>query len=304
MGNSSSSGRSQPSSRQVLREKLENASKTGVLNLSDQNLKPSSSIYLHIWDLATILRSLDLSGNVMKVLPSEFVLFSTLKNLNLSRCYLQRGRDLRSLSMLKVIKLDQNDFEATTLPLFPESLIKADISSNHLITFPSESFQGLLKLVELKLCKNRLLTLEGISVLVNLEVLLLDDNRLTFLSEELGLLSNLYQLSVKRNCIGKTYNPEDTIDSSTSKTNSNGGEKQAEKSGDEQSVAPEVFTDTRLVTLNLSGNYVTTDELLEFDGVEDFIVRRKRLKDKLLTGGAMTDYSLFGMDSVDVEIED
>lgn len=304
MGNSSSSGRAQTSSRQVLREKLEHASKTGVLNLADQNLKPSSSIYLHIWDLAPILRSLDLSGNVMKVLPAEFTLFSTIKNLQLSRCYLQRGRDLRSLSTLKVIKLDQNDFEATTLPSFPESIVKADISSNHLITFPSDSFQGLLKLVDLKLSKNRLMTIEGISVLINLETLNLDDNRLTFLSDELGLLSNLCILSVKRNCIGKTYNPEDTIDSNTNATNSNNGEKQAEKCDDEQSVAPEVFIDTCLITLNLSGNYVTTDELLEFEGVDDFIIRRRQLKDKSLTGGAMTDYSLFGMDSVDVEFED
>ena len=41
---------------------------------------------------------------------------------------------------------------------------------------------------------------------------------------------------------------------------------------------------------------LTNKVLLAFDGVDDFLARRQRLKQKNLQGGAMNDFSVFGLE--------
>lgn len=58
MGNSNSPGvRSTPlTSKAIIKSKLETAAKTGVLNLSDSNLKPNNSVYAAMWELSGLLK--------------------------------------------------------------------------------------------------------------------------------------------------------------------------------------------------------------------------------------------------------
>jgi leucine-rich repeat protein SHOC2 len=275
MGNSStkSAAQQQPTGKAAIKSKIEKASKVGILNLSDQNLKPSSSVYVEIWNLATILKTLDLSGNAMKQLPENLQNFVILRSLSLSRCYLQRSRDLAPLVALQTLRLDHNDFEHTTLLALPPNCIRCDLSSNHFTHFPTAAFTGLLKLVELRLSNNRLVSLEGISCLVALETLFLDGNNLTEIPEEIGTLKKLLSLSFMRNKLGK---------------------KAAD--GQSQSIHPSVFKNTQLTTLDLAGNSLLLKDIMDMDGTDVFIERRKKHKDKTFSGGAMTDMSIFGLE--------
>ena len=58
MGNSNSPGvRAKPlTSKAIIKSKLETAAKTGVLNLSDSNLKPNNSVYTAMWELSGLLK--------------------------------------------------------------------------------------------------------------------------------------------------------------------------------------------------------------------------------------------------------
>lgn len=209
----------------------------------------------------------------MKTLPLEMVNLTALKSLNLSRCYIQRTRDLSSLPSLISIRLDSNDFESTTLAPLPATLMRIDISSNHLQEFPEEAFQNLVNLVELKMNKNRLECLDGIACLQALETLSLDDNKLSRLPQELGNLRRLRTLTVRRNLISKT----DPLQS------------------DEQSIHPAAWVLTNLIAVDLEGNPLSLADVSAMDGVDVFLTRRKKAKDKSFAGGAMTDMSVFGL---------
>jgi len=273
MGQSQTSIRKPPSSKAIIKSKMELAAKTGVLNLSDCNLKASSHVYTFLWELAPVIKTLDLSGNTMKVLPNQMELFTSLKSLHLSRCYIQRSRDMSSLPELQTLKFDSNDFESDSLAPLPTSLLRLDLGSNHCKVFPLLALDNCTLLVELKLNKNRIENLEGISVLVALETLVLDDNKLTGLCEEVGLLPKLRLLNVRRNLIAKT---------------------DPEQEGN-QSIHPSVFTDTNLINIDLEGNVLSLADAQGMDGVEVFMKRRKKAKDKSFSGGAMTDMSVFGL---------
>ena len=54
--------------------------------------------------------------------------------------------------------------------------------------------------------------------------------------------------------------------------------------------------DTLLIDLNLHGNNkLTSTELNEFEGFDVFLMRRKKVKDKNLHGGALVNMSVCGL---------
>jgi hypothetical protein len=63
-----------------------------------------------------------------------------------------------------------------------------------------------------------------------------------------------------------------------------------------QSIPKELFTHTAVDHIDLERNLITKQEILNMEGVEVFIERRKKQKDKTMQGGAITDLSLFGFD--------
>jgi len=218
------------------------------------------------------IKTLDISENMLKTLPNEVIAMTNLKTLVVSRCSLQRLPNMQALDKITNLTLDNNDLEANGVGILPLSITKINISFNHLQTFPI-TLGNLTELVELDLCNNRLDTIVGIGNLINLVVLLLDDNNLTEITNEFGTLIKLKKLSVKRNKL-----------------------EQKSKS-DDQSISADLFTNTNLDDLNLEGNIkLTKNHVLNMTGVDAFMERRKKTKDKSFKGGALTDHSLFGLD--------
>ena len=272
MGNSNAAA-SPPKGKKVLLAKLATADKTGVLNLADQDLKPNSSIWLKISQdgLLPKLKSLDISGNAIKGLPGELNMMTNLKSLHAARSTLQRTHDISSLNRLTQLNLDGNDLEVDVFGPLPTSLQKLSVAQNHFKTVP-HVLSTLVNVIELNLGGNRIENTNGLGLLVALVDLNLDENALVEVSEDLGLLTNLRHLSLKLNKIGKSA---------------------VTREG--QSIPEFLFVNTALDSIDLSNNPLLTKAMvMDFAGVDVFLERRKRTKDKAFQGGAMLDVSLFG----------
>lgn len=263
------------SKKKTLTSKLDTAGKTGVLNLSDQELKPSSSVWPRLTHdgLNLKLKNIDISGNILKAIPVELYMMANLKVFHASRCNIQRIADMSGLARLGVIELDQNDLEIDSLKPFPSSVQKVNLAGNHLSAFPP-IMRGLNQIVELNLAGNRIETIFGIGTLTGLIVLILDDNLLVEVSTDASQLIKLQKISLKNNRMSKQA-----------------------ISFDGQSIPAAFFTSTAVESMELSGNpSLGKTDILAFEGIESVIERRKRAKDKNFQGGAMTDMSLFGLD--------
>lgn len=253
------------------------AVKTGILDISDQGIRTSSAVWTSIVqdNIHTRISVLDLSRNPLKVTPVEVYTMTNMKILTLSQCNLQRLDDMIALDRLTQLTIDHNDLEADVINTLPDSLIKLNISFNHLASFPALKLNNLIHLVELDLSSNRMSTIYGIDALVSLVILNLNNNLLTDLSTSIDFLKlcKLKRLSCTNNQISKRN-----------------------ASNDEQSIAKDLFVHTLLENLELQGNKLSKSDVLGMEGVEYYIDRRKKLKDKSFHGGTITDFNLFGLD--------
>ena len=238
------------------------------------SLTGSSNVWSKLRDDNLHLKILDVSGNELKELPMEIsTSMINLKTLHASRCSIQRISGLSALDKLTVLNLDKNDLETDVVMGLPTSLLRLNISSNHLSALPI-SIRSLVSLTELNLSNNRIQSLTGIGELVSLVSLNLNDNLVSELPEETSRLVKLKQISLKNNRISKKA-----------------------VSLDRQSIPASFLLLTQVDTIDLGGNPgLTKAQVLEFEGIQAFIERRKKAKDKSLQGGAMTDFNLFGLD--------
>jgi Leucine-rich repeat (LRR) protein len=267
MGNSSSLG-ADGTGKKVIKAKLENSKKTGILNLSNQGLKDSSSLLkkdIPLLANAGKIKSLDLSGNKsLKKLPFEtdIVFGNCLKYLKIDGCALSEIMSLHGLENLGTLSLTSNQLSDGQLSELPAALTRLYLSGNRFSCLP----QLPPKLRELDISSNRLKSLQGIDVLVGLVDITLDDNKLAELPVEIGELMALRSLKARRNNIGKSGIPS------------------------------QVFIRTSLVHLALDGNPLTAKDVYGIDGVQVFLERRKGSKDKDLQGGLLIDHSVFGLE--------
>ena len=248
------------------------ASKTGVLNISAQGIKQKSTVWQKLSHPSCVdkLKSLDISNNNLKTLPLTVVQLPKLKTLIISKCQLASVPDMNQLSSLSSLNASHNVLQNDGLRQLPVSLTKLDLSFNGFVTFPMDLF-NLVNLTELNLSNNSIIVLDGIGQLVSLVWLVLDQNELSFIPHEIGNLTKLKHISLKYNAITKQIEGQ-------------------------QSISSELFTHTSTEEINLEGNMLTRDDVLAYEGVEEFISRRKRNKDKLLQGGGLLDLSVFGLE--------
>ena len=240
-----------------------------------QDLKPCSSVWHKIiaGGLHLVIRTLDVSGNSVKGLPVEIYTMINLKILHASRCSIQRVSDLTALDRLVQLDLDRNDLEVDVLFPLPVSLLRANFSNNHFSGLPP-ALGNLINLTELNLSGNRIESLLGIGSLISLVNLTLDNNQISELPADASNLIKLRQISLKNNRFGG----------------------KSISYPDQQSIPASFFQMTLVDSLNLTGNLdLEKSDLLKFDGIEDFIERRKKSKGKSLHGGAMTDFEIFGL---------
>lgn len=204
-------------------------------------------------------------------MPTILTSFTSLKNLVLSHCEISLLPDFSSLLSLVNLKVDHNHLTITTVLTLPANLVKLDLSYNHLIAIPT-ALTSLNKLVELDLSHNQIEDITGLNTLLCLSHLVLDSNIITSLPASLVNCSRLQAISLRFNRL--------------SARNANG----------EQSIPLELLTKSTLISLELEGNPLTKAQLLDMDGIDALLERRKSTKDKVFQGGGLTDMSLFGLD--------
>lgn len=217
----------------------------------------------------------------MKTVPTEVYGLINLKTLIITNCSIQKTFTMVNMDRLTILKVSNNDLETSSIkddtvdslaPL-PVSLQQLDISSNHYKELPRSIFV-LVNLIELNLNTNRITSLIGIGSLINLIDLFLDDNMISELPEEMSKMTKIKKISLKRNQINRL---------SVSKS-------------DSQSIPSSLFTSTGILNIDLEGNLLNKSDIMNFEGVDSFLERRKSLKNKALSGGGLNDNSLFGLE--------
>lgn len=265
MGNKSSS-----STKSVLIAKLDNSKKTGVLNLVDLKLSLQADIWSKIDPEG--LKLIDISGNPLKSLPVEIYSMTNLKKLKCSRCGLERiFSALTNNACVTHIDADNNQLEIDLIGALPPSLLHLNLAHNVLSAIPL-SLHPLKLLTSLDLSSNRIETLQGLEQLVALVDLNVDDNQILEIPQETASLQRLKKISIRRNRIG-----------------------QYAAGGEAQSIHADVFIRSNVEAINLEGNALSKALVMRFEGVDKFLERRKKAKDKNILSGAATDLDLFGL---------
>ncbi|GAX10991.1 hypothetical protein FisN_2Lh521 [Fistulifera solaris] len=269
-------GNSQPTNRtgrQATAQKLENAKKVGILSLTEHKL---NDIPPAVFDLAAHLKTLDLSNNSLTRLDPKVAQLTKLKTLILDGNQLCATtlQPISELSQLQKLIVSQNDLghlprtnktqppktaePASALPHdLPTTLRELSLAQNRIVDIPPSVFV-LEKLEKMDLSKNQLkgCLIASIGSLKNLTELLLDGNALTSLPESIGSLSKLKVLSLKDNALRGKVKP--------------------------QALPAVLFTKTPVIDLNLHGNPMTNTELNEFEGFDQFLERRQKVKSKTM----------------------
>lgn len=270
--------------KEIVRQKLENAGKIGVLSLQEHKLKNIPSQVFAISNL----RTLDVSKNELTGLGN----LSSLVNLKTLHC---DENKLPSGSLVGVTKLKLQILTAggnclgkeyiaegenvliSPLPEIPATIKQIKLDANDFSSFPSQLVSPtLLKLEKLDISMNNLASIPSeISNLKQLLELNLDNNSIVSLPNEIAQLQKLKTLSLRSNNIrGKgDFSPTNP-----------------------QPLPAALFLQTAVVNLNLHGNPMTNSELNNFDGFDVFLERRKNVKTKNLHGGAMTQLDTCGLE--------
>lgn len=63
-----------------------------------------------------------------------------------------------------------------------------------------------------------------------------------------------------------------------------------------QAIAPALFVESSIEALELAGNRLDKADLMRMDGVEAFLSRREKNKNKNLQGGTLLTLSVCGLD--------
>lgn len=291
MGSQTSSPQARPTeivvvkgskTKKLIATKIENADKTGILSLADVSLKGHPSIFDSIVDgpLALKIRVLDISNNDFRSIPRKIVALQRLKVFLASRCCIQQIPNINALPRLKKCSLNYNDLEECSLGILPQSLTILDLNHNHFVSIPA-NLSNLINLTELDLSANRLSSTVGLGRLFNLRKLSLDDNILVEISGDCGLLLKLQILSIKNNKLASVPKPVNTDATPTTAI---------------QCIPESVFANTAVIKIELGGNVgLIRSDVMNFEGVDAFLERRKGTQDKNLQGGALMDLSLFGI---------
>lgn len=237
----------------------------------------------------------------MKLLPGKCSNLKNLKILNLEKNQIPPGalKVIASLPNLQQLQLSGNllgkptpelaaklhtaqkdpTHPPLTLPELPTGLKQITLASNYLSHVPRAILSNhLTKLVKLDLSNNHLATLPTeIAKLKNLTELLADDNSIVSLPKAIGLLSDLKVLSLKNNKISAGTYPY--VDGKNP-----------------QPLPAPLFTNTKIVDLNLHGNPLTNTELNRMEGFDAFLERRQAIKTTVLLGGGLTSMTGCGLE--------
>lgn len=259
-------------------QKIENAKKTNILSLTEHGLE---EIPEPVFQLGS-LRTLDISKNKLQRLGKVGQL-TDLKTLNCDDNSLHSDAiaPISKLAKLQSLSMGKNRLENPanqSFPTLPPKIKTLKLHYNSFSSIPKQIVDPKLRLLEkLDLAHNNLASIPAeICNLVALTELILDNNVIVSIPDELGQVKKLKALSLKNNYIQVK---------STNFTAAN-----------PQPIPASVFLDTLLIDLNLHGNPMTNTQLNEFQGFAAFLDRRKKKKTTALTGGALVNMSVCGLE--------
>jgi Leucine-rich repeat (LRR) protein len=216
---------------------IENSKRTGILQLSKNNLNQFPD---HILEVNNKLRSIDVSHNSLQTLPSIIGQFSQLKHLSLNNNqinYLPQEignlkkletlsadnnrikeipESISNLTNLRIVSLSRNEFIVFPIVLCHlKSIDFVDLSDNHLIEIPNDI--QYLNALELNVCQNEISVISpSIAMCKRLKVLRLNNNRLerTAITRSILAKSQLSLITIEGNLFDqKTFRSLNGYDS-------------------------------------------------------------------------------------------
>lgn len=232
-----------------LKQHYETASKTGVLQISDQKLK---DIPHEVINLCEVLRNLDLSKNKLSVVPDSISKFKHLKQLNLECNKLECLPDtLANVSKIELINVSNNLISSLPAAYCSLSNLKQIyLSGNKFAAFPKQLL-GLKNLEVVDLSRNKISEIPvGMAELYATE-LNLSQNEISIISEDMHMAPKLKILRLEENCL--------SIDA----------------------IRPSLLRDSKLHTINLEGNLFELKQLALMEGYNEYTERYTAMKKKM-----------------------
>ncbi|XP_073230445.1 leucine-rich repeat-containing protein 57-like [Porites lutea] len=228
---------------------LENAQKTGVCSLCGNRL---SEVPPELFHLGASLRTLDLSNNKIKVLPSAVGGFTSLKNLTLTSNHLgSLPLELSQLKKLEILAVDKNSLKTLPAGLFTNltHLKTLSLSSNLLTAFP-ESLGALRHLDAIDLSDNKIRTLPDSVGDLQVVELNMNRNQIASLPDSLASCTRLKVLRIEENCLPL------------------------------EAVTPQLLKESSISLLAVEGNLFDIKQLRETEGFDQYMARFTATKKK------------------------
>uniref|UniRef100_A0A1B6J3X3 Leucine-rich repeat-containing protein 57 n=1 Tax=Homalodisca liturata TaxID=320908 RepID=A0A1B6J3X3_9HEMI len=233
----------------ALKRHFETAEKTGVLNLSKSKL---SEFPKRLFTLSPVLRTLDLSDNSLPLLPPEIGSFSLLKSIS---CNNNKLTDL-PVEIGQLVKLETLSLTGNKLISLPSSLSQlislkfVYLSNNQLKDFPV-LFCGLKHLEVLDVSNNLIESIPSEIGSLRATELNLNQNRISFISNEISVCPRLKTLRLEENCLQIAAIPS------------------------------ELLTNSKVSLLTLEGNLFEMKSFANLEGYDSYMERYTAVKKKM-----------------------
>ncbi|XP_038638388.1 leucine-rich repeat-containing protein 57 isoform X1 [Scyliorhinus canicula] len=232
----------------ALKAHLETAQKTGVFQLTGKGL---NEFPMDLQKLASSLRTMDLSGNKIEILPSVIGHFAVLKSLNLNSNKLAvLPEDVGKLKKLETFHLNSNSLKQLPSSFDQLAALKTlNLSGNQLREFP------------LQLCRLR-----------HLDVVDLSKNRIQRLPDELEQLQAI-ELNVNQNQVSQ-------ISSNISRAPRLKVLRIEENCLEISMIPTSILADSRISLLAVEGNLFEVKNLRDLEGYDKYMERFTATKKK------------------------
>lgn len=227
----------------------ETASKTGVLQITEQKLKEMPA---EVFNLNEILRNLDLSRNKISYLPDDIATLKVLKQLNVDGNRLEKLPDsIVNLKKLEMINASNNVISA--LPLMFSNLTNLKqlyLNNNGFQHFPLQLL-GLPNLDVVELSNNKITEIPHGMIDFHALELNLSQNEISKISKDMHQAPRLKILRLEENCL--------SIDA----------------------ISPSLLRDSKLHTIHLEGNLFESKLLVSLEGYNEYTERYTAMKKKM-----------------------
>lgn len=232
-----------------LKQHYETASKTGVLQLSNQKLK---EIPMDVYNLSEVLRSLDVSKNKITTLSEDIGKLKLVKQFNIE----SNRVEVITAAIVNMKKLEMFNASNNMLVRLPEkfallsNLKQVYLNSNKIKDFPIQLL-GLKNLEVVELSNNKITHLPiGLSNFYASE-LNLSQNELSSLGEDLHQAPRLKILKLEENCLSI------------------------------EAISPSLLRDSKIHTLTVEGNLFEEKQLGMLEGYNEYTERYTAMKKKM-----------------------